>query len=745
MRLEIDNFDGAGMCDYTAWMDAQQLPHVVRKLNRPAEMWCAVAGAGFTIPSAGARFFLRLNSGEALFTGYLDGAPDREHLGWGQNGAVYRYAMHARGDEWLLDRGVLPQRPAFVMRTAGEIVREMTDSLGLGMQIAEVQDGTVITQFGAGLRQWSECARQVAEQTRSVYTVHDGRVMLRPIGSRAFSLCEADAQFSPERLKLHSPDRQANDVTVLGRSETDAYVKDYFLGDGYDMRFNLSQMPFGRNTSTLLEQEYDVALDEKYWKASGATVNSGRLWIQGVGSVEFAELVELKGTLTFQHGEVQFQAASEGVIGGLYGGELLVAGFEVAKSGGESQISAVINGVASGEVVTTVPGYRYVLSTRVYATETVREGERYHSSAAVHGGAEREGDARVVLEVHAVDPNHPVSLVSAATVLYDGVMPNIPALCRYVLLSGDDLHCSLAYTRWMRMPNVLVRSALPGQSHRTRLTGAMMDGAECRVYNDGLQFFSNTVPAANERIVAEYRGGRRSVGRVESPPLSPEEGDRSGGRVCVEVISPVAKTSEDCLEAGRAILEDATQLAWEGEYETWSDFLHDEVWPGDRADVSLPTRECMTAAIVREVELKAADPENDRSWYAIKFANEAAEPIAIETKAVSAVEAAFAMQRDPERFILPNLPHAEVTAITSTSVTIDLGAEPMAGGGFEVRRSDSGWDPLVDRNLVGRFQTRVITVPRLSRLQTYCVRQYDGSSPVKYSRCATQLHVDYPL
>ena len=213
----------------------------------------------------------------------------------------------------------------------------------------------------------------------------------------------------------------------------------------------------------------------------------------------------------------------------------------------------------------------------------------------------------------------------------------------------------------------------------------------------------------------------------------------------VEVISPVAKTSEGCEEVAQAILEDATQLAWEGEYETWSDFLEDDVWPGDRVDVSLPSRECMAAAIVREVELKVADLAEDRSWYAIKFANEAAETVAIETKAVSAAEAAYAMKRDPERFILPNLPHAEVTAITSTSVTIDLGAEPMAGGGFEVRRSDSGWDPLVDRNLAGRFQTRVFTVPRLSRLQTYCVRQYDGSSPVKYSRCATQLHVDYPL
>ena len=117
----------------------------------------------------------------------------------------------------------------------------------------------------------------------------------------------------------------------------------------------------------------------------------------------------------------------------------------------------------------------------------------------------------------------------------------------------------------------------------------------------------------------------------------------------------------------------------------------------------------------------------------------------METSPASAAEVASATARDPEQFVLENLPQAQVTEVTSTSVTIDMGREPIGGGGFEVRRTDSGWDPLVDRNLVGRFQTRVITLTRLSRVQTWCIREYDASSPVKYSRCATQLHVDYPL
>jgi hypothetical protein len=146
---------------------------------------------------------------------------------------------------------------------------------------------------------------------------------------------------------------------------------------------------------------------------------------------------------------------------------------------------------------------------------------------------------------------------------------------------------------------------------------------------------------------------------------------------------------------------------------------------------------------VREVELHAVDPVNDRCYYRIKFANEASESIAIQTTPATSGELASALAQDRSRFMLPGLPQAEVTNIASTSITIDAGTEPIAGGGFEVRRSDSGWDPLIDRNLIGRFQTRSITVPRLSRVQTYCIRQYDAAG--NYSTFSTQLHVDYPL
>ena len=43
------------------------------------------------------------------------------------------------------------------------------------------------------------------------------------------------------------------------------------------------------------------------------------------------------------------------------------------------------------------------------------------------------------------------------------------------------------------------------------------------------------------------------------------------------------------------------------------------------------------------------------------------------------------------------------------------------------------------------FTGRSFTLPRLARIQDYYLRQYDASSPPKYSRYSTALHVDYPL
>ena len=96
-------------------------------------------------------------------------------------------------------------------------------------------------------------------------------------------------------------------------------------------------------------------------------------------------------------------------------------------------------------------------------------------------------------------------------------------------------------------------------------------------------------------------------------------------------------------------------------------------------------------------------------------------------------------------YYLANLTDAQITQATSTTVSVDAGMMPPSGCGIEVRANDYGWGVANDRNLFGRFSTQTFTLPRLARTQNYFLRLYDNSTPVRYSRYAAALHIDFPL
>src|SRR5439155_1933947 len=145
-------------------------------------------------------------------------------------------------------------------------------------------------------------------------------------GATVHTLNETDADFSPDQLKLQSARILANDVTVVGQIEPRAYVKDYFMGDGFSLRLDLSQPPFTRIPRVLLDEEY-AALRATRWvlvdPGSAISVSGGKLQVSGGTGLDgqtkmsFVEKVELGGALVMQHGDVSFTAASDGVLGRL--------------------------------------------------------------------------------------------------------------------------------------------------------------------------------------------------------------------------------------------------------------------------------------------------------------------------------------------------------------------------------------------------------------------------------------------
>ncbi len=195
--------------------------------------------------------------------------------------------------------------------------------------------------------------------------------------------------------------------------------------------------------------------------------------------------------------------------------------------------------------------------------------------------------------------------------------------------------------------------------------------------------------------------------------------------------------------------DDTVQTAWQGTYKIVSDYLPiEDVIPGDSVEVSAPSRGADFSAIVRKVEVQVISPADDRSHYELSFANDADETLAFKFEAITLpapVATIYTAGTPSSSLYIDSLTGAQITNVIASQVTIDAGLAPPAGGGIEVRRSDGGWGPGDGGNLAGRFTTETFTLPRLSRAQSYYLRQYDGSSPAKYSRYSALLYVDYPL
>jgi hypothetical protein len=226
-------------------------------------------------------------------------------------------------------------------------------------------------------------------------------------------------------------------------------------------------------------------------------------------------------------------------------------------------------------------------------------------------------------------------------------------------------------------------------------------------------------------------------------------GSDNGQRSCVKRLTlPGASNSVDCENAALAILDDSTRAAVLGAYEVTSDlFPADDVTPGMQVAVSATSWHAQFVASVQEVDVQVLDIDADRSLYSMKFANYGATAMTMEfdsTLLAEPLSTVFTVMEPSSTHYLPALTAAQVTSIIATEVGIDAGTAPPPGGGIEVRRSDGGWGVGSNGNLAGRFSLQNFTLPRLSRVQDYYLRQYDASNPPKYSRYSILLHIDRP-
>ncbi len=780
MKFTIDNLQGSGPVDYTAALDPTVTPRVERRLNTPAQFRCSLMAnaSGFVTPAVNARVVVTREDGPFVFTGYLTHAPQPEYLGAGQSAPVYRYELIAESDEILLDQKCLPNRAPYVNRTAGSALRQLAADLMPGaFDTSNVQDVDTLAAYTVNPQKpFSFHAGEIALSARASFRAMNAALLLSPVGAATYEINEGDPNYCAAGLKLQSQSLVKNDITVVGGNEPQAYVRDYFVGDGLSSRFYLSQTPFQQSRPAIIDEEYAGAhLDATTWSvsdpASAISVAAQSLQVNGgtgrdgQTTVSFVEQIELGGAIELQHGDVSFSGTSQGILGGLYSGGIstakCIAGFQITPGAGGTNIQALINGSLTGAVLATTPGHRYVLTTYVYTSEVYRSEQIYHSS--VHaagsgwGGTTVPADVRFVLEVQDVNPANPATLVAAATVLYDGVIPSAPGFCTYALVNASNMQCSISYTYVTHISLAEVRTALPNSDYVTQLVGTLSDGAQCAIASaTSLDFYPQYVPPLNTLIVASYRGSGRAVAEVANSAsiASLQKGTDNGIRSAERTVKiPGPRTQADCENAALALLDDSCSAAWSGTYQTWSDFLPsgaEDIFPGDGVAVNVASQNAEFSAIVRGVTIEVVDPQHDRGMYTIEFANDSAVLLAMQEETTGIM---VPLQDLPARlttaqvgaYYLQNLTDAQITEVTSTTVSVDAGLTPPSGFGIEVRVHDFGWGISNDRNLLGRFNTESFTLPRMARAQTYFLRLYDNSSPPRYSRYAAALHVDYPL
>ena len=789
MRIAVDNLDGLGAVDYTAFVAAEGPVTIERGLNVPSRCVAEIVLDGVATPKRLGRVTVTSDAGAVLFTGYVATEPVRVYAGAGSEGAVYRARISAVSDEWTLDKlgsgAGRNEAASFALDGAGLVSRLAERVAGASLPVSAAGTSNATGSFGVrAAAAWSANAGDAAGAAYAGYRALDGSVLVQTAGTATHALSDADGTLNVSELALGNVRELANDVTVSGAEEPGAYVSECFVGDGTTASFELSEVAYRDTQRTLLSDSFQGAgFDRTQWMvsdpagrlaltAAGLTLNGGTGTYGGT-TVTGIDVIEMGGSIVAELGSVAFGAASDGVLAGFYEGPTIpaacFAGFRVRQStsgtGGVTVVAPVVNGAEVGTVFTPASGHLYTLRLRLHCVEMQRVMQRYYTmvDGVIAGFGELSGVTApmdVVFEV--VDQG--VSSSTPATVLYDSFaagapVVSSPATCSFVAMNATEMFGSVGSVSVTRPGSLWVTSVLPSGTPMTRLVGMAGQGVDCEAsYGTAagaqakVTFFSGRVPAANERVVVSYRTRNRSVARMANAASVAAEavGGASGtSRWYGKVLQPVARSSADCESAAAAVLAFATSrsAAVAGSYGVVNPAA--DIWPGDV--LAMTSAGVTTSVLVRSVVVKDGASAPETMAYAVKFANDWATEWAdglglklSEAIAADAVLPATASNGAP--VYAANLQGLSVTALSTTALQVDAGCDAPSGGGFEVRRKDWAFGVGVDpADLVLRSPVRNFSIPRAAQSERYFVRIYDASTPAVYSRWSSAVFVNAPV
>jgi hypothetical protein len=761
--------------DYTPALDAAHPLTIERTLNEPTlcRLWLSLPADGsLTTPLRNQSLAVSGDDGTTYFTGYLALSPLPEYAGMALEGPRYRLAMQAVSDEILLDQ--LPMAPSKGVsgRTAGSLIAALvahTGSAALSTQELSLQSmiGNFAPVAGAP---WSRSAGQVASQVRAAYRAINGSLTLQQIPVTVHPLSETDGSLSLASLSFTGSGKRAlaNDVTVCGEHEPVAYATEYFAGDGVTTQFYLAAAPFSTpasKTKILAELFNEPAIDPTVWATSGGAgcfaLGAGGLVINGGNGVDGGTLltlidtVEMGGTLLLEAVGVTLAAGSAGILAGMFeGAEQLggcVAGFQATSQqvSGAVSLQPVVQGTPTGACYAVNPANQYTLRVRVHCPESVRATATYRSYSdsgpLERGGQTSSGSGNLQFEIQeCVD-----GVAGMPVTLYDGTVASLSASCQVIAASSVNLLGTMRALNLTHLGSGWVVSTPVNGTARTQRIGTSSEAGECYLESSGkLVFNAGSVPPAGEQIAVSYRTSGRSVGRAvnaASQAALVQAGTPSVATWIGSITNPPARTSADCRNAAMTMAQASASVSalWSGTYKGTRLSFDTDVWPGDALLLNAPSNGLNTQVVVRTVKLSYRASYPDMVDYVIAFANDWADDLAIKTSTAVPADAWLPAPVAPT--VLPNLTGLTITALGGSSITVNAGVAPPAGGGFEVRRWDFAFMPGEDPGLVTRGSQATMTFARESANDRFYIRMYDGSQPPNYSEFSTALFINMPL
>ena len=718
--------------DYTAALDGARPLTVERKLNEPSicQLWLSLpANGSLATPSRNQSLAITGDDGTVYFTGYIAVTPLPEYAGLAIEGPRYRIAIQAVSDELLLDQLLMPPSAGASGETAGALMTTLVTHTGSAALLTHgLSLSTTVSNFvpdpGAP---WSKSAGQVASQARAAYRAVNGALTLSNVQSTVHTLNETDGSLNLANLALTASVKRAlaNDVTVCGELEPAAHVTEYFLGDGVTTQFYLGADPFfpAASKSTVISELFNEStIDPRVWGnpggygylslGAGGLVMNGGNGVDGETLLAWLDSVEMGGTLLLEAVGVSLSPGSAGTLAGFFVGyntqDSCTAGFQVTAQQGTGAVilQPLVQGTPAGTSYAVNSANQYTLRARVHCVESERALAIYRSfgdsGAIALGGQTNISPANIQLEVQEF-----VNGVAGMPVtLYDGAIASLPSACMAVAASSINLIGTMRAINLTNIGSGWVVSTPPGGGPYTRCLGTAAEAAECHLERTSkVVFYAGFAPVAGEQIAVSYRTVGRAVGRAvntASQQALAQAGTPAVATWIGSVTNPPARSSADCLNAALAIEQAAAGVSalWSGTYSGNKMSFAADVWPGDALLLNAPSTNLSAEVVVRSVRVSYRASYPDLVEYAIAFANDWADDLAIKTSATVPADAWLPAAIAPT--YLPNLTSLAVTSLNGSTVSIDAGITPPAGGGFEIRRRDFAFMPGEDPGLVAR-------------------------------------------